>query len=93
MTKDEAVEILKHCGAEPHCVDYYHWNCTYCNQRIAQNMAIEALKTKPGHWANGGIEYCYCSECGTFYEKTLVDQIGFDYCPHCGAKMGERKEE
>lgn len=90
MTKDKAIEILKHCGAENYCFDYQYRNCANCNQRIAQNMAIEALKTKPGHWANGGLDHYRCSECGTFYEKTLIDQIGFDYCPHCGAKMEEK---
>ena len=46
MTKDKAIEILKHCGAENYCFDYQYRNCANCNQRIAQNMAIEALKTE-----------------------------------------------
>ena len=41
MTNEEAINILRHCGAEPYCFDYKHGTC---NQRIAQNMAIEALK-------------------------------------------------
>ncbi len=52
MNKEKAIEILKHCGAEEHCLDYKHRHCDGCNQRIAQDMAIEALKTEsiPVEW-------------------------------------------
>lgn len=48
MTKEEAIEMLKHCAVEYHCKDHY-WGrhmCEKCNQRIAQDMAIESLKTE-----------------------------------------------
>ena len=45
MTNDEAVDMLKRCLAEPYCYDFkYGRHCDGCNQRIAQDMAIEALK-------------------------------------------------
>ena len=54
MTKDEAIEMLKHCAAEYHCKDRYFGRhmCEKCNQRIAQDMAIESLKTEaiPVEW-------------------------------------------
>ena len=52
MTKDYAIEMLEHCMAEYRCVDYKYRNCHKCNQRIAQDMAIEALKTEsiPVDW-------------------------------------------
>ena len=53
MKKAEAIEILKHCGAESHCHDYNHGkHCEGCNQRVAQDMAIEALETEaiPVEW-------------------------------------------
>lgn len=44
MTKEEAIEMLKRCGAEPYCYNYNHGkHCEGCNQRIAQDMAIKAL--------------------------------------------------
>lgn len=46
MTKDEAIEVLKHCGSESHCIDYKHRNCGGCNQRKAQDMAVEVLQTE-----------------------------------------------
>ena len=53
MNKEKAIKMLKHCGAESHCYDYNHGkHCEGCNQRIAQDMAIEALKIEaiPVEW-------------------------------------------
>ena len=44
MTKEEAIEHLKHCGAEPYCYDYKTRNCSGCNARKALNLGIIALR-------------------------------------------------
>lgn len=44
MNKEEAIEHLKHCGAEPYCFDYKRHNCHECNTRKALNMGIMALR-------------------------------------------------
>ena len=62
--------------------------------------ASDGVEVRHGEWQthcdtfSGGLN-CYrhsCSVCDYTY-KTVVP-IGYDYCPHCGAKMdGERKDD
>lgn len=40
MNRDQVIGMLQHCMAEPYCIDYKHHNCSKCNQRIAQDLAI-----------------------------------------------------
>ena len=54
---------------------------------------IDAVPVVHGRWiniANGNCDdLCKCSEC----KETWLGIGGYNYCPHCGAKMdGERKE-
>ena len=44
MNKEQAIKMLRHCEAESHCYDGIHGTCKGCNQRIALDMAIEALQ-------------------------------------------------
>lgn len=79
MNKEKAIEILKHCGAEEHCLDYKHGHCDGCNQRIAQDMAIEALKTEsiPVEWIN------------RWYDRYMYAEVG----DLLNDWVDERKEE
>ncbi len=44
MTKETAIEALSHCAVEHRCEDGIWGHCDGCNQRIALDMAIDALK-------------------------------------------------
>ena len=45
MTREEAIELLKHCESEHYCSQFTgKLNCDRCNKRIALDMAISALK-------------------------------------------------
>lgn len=96
MTKDEAIEMLKHCGSESHCIDYKHRNCGGCNQRKAQDMAIDALKSiKHGHWTPIYVEWCEFAISIDAYECSVCKAVDYDedkYCPNCGAKMDGEEE-
>ena len=46
MTREEAIEMLRHCEAENRCYNSVHGNCKKCNRRIALDMAIEALEAQ-----------------------------------------------
>lgn len=40
-----------------------------------------------GHWSLDEQEKAHCSACGI--KRDARTQIGWNYCPHCGAKMEE----
>lgn len=47
MTREEARGLLMRCEAESYCPHYLQkFNCDGCKQRIALDMAIEALQTE-----------------------------------------------
>lgn len=43
MTREETMEMLRHCGAENYCDDGIHGTCKGCNRRTALDIAIDAL--------------------------------------------------
>lgn len=81
MTKDEAIDVLKH---------NYPSAC-FTDLCEAVDMAIEALERKRGEWIvlydedspQDGI--WKCSVCG--YTRPVDDITPINYCPNCGADM------
>lgn len=62
--------------------------------REALDMAISALRAETtadgaivqqGRWVMDGKDHCHCSECRD--GRNIKTQIGWHYCPNCGAKM------
>ena len=51
--------------------------------------AADVAEGKHGRWIDG-----VCSECGfdAMYYKGIPAQVYTDYCPSCGARMGEEDE-
>ena len=87
---DEAYKVL---------TDYYHHGTEI--QHDALKEAIERVPTvdtvKHGHWVEQ--EHCdwvyskeyRCSECGKYRLMTNPFGREWNYCPNCGAYMGETK--
>lgn len=46
MTREEAIEMLRHCEVENCCYDGIHGTCKGCNKRTALDMAIEAFEAQ-----------------------------------------------
>ena len=63
---------------------------------IEKRFELE-LKEKHGHWIerDDGEIYYQCSSCGLHaYGVTLeILEGNYNYCPNCGAKMDESKEQ
>ena len=74
---------------------------TDCVSLINNAPTIDAVEVKHGEWIKGihMVECSVCSEKFDFGDETWVEDfdicedIGWKYCPHCGAKMnGERRD-
>ena len=50
---------------------------------------VDAEPVRHGHWIEAKYPLFICSECGATYQD---NGYGYNYCPHCGAKMDESKE-
>lgn len=92
MTREEAIETLR---------ANYPDKC-YESLRNAVDVAIESLKAEPvkhGRWIpaqdySNGNEDIECSNCGEWFKSLeLCGRLGEpNYCPVCGTKMEENKQ-
>ena len=53
------------------------------------SIPADVAEVRHGRWIDG-----VCSECGfdAMYYKGIQAQVYTDYCPSCGARMGEEDE-
>ena len=59
-------------------------------------IAADVVEVKSGEWENmSEVDNAYvntyrCSACGTtFWIDEIPKDVNYNYCPNCGAKMGE----
>lgn len=45
---------------------------------------------KIGHWIDSPYDkdFLQCSECGSNWEKLIIENCNMDYCPNCGSYNG-----
>lgn len=81
MLREEAIEILNRDDDEMR-------KGYFC---INDFLAIETLKQEPktGHWVNDNHGHIVCSSCN----ETNVTIWKSKYCPCCGARMSEVKND
>lgn len=83
----DADELLKHIPTEEMCSRF----------AVVNAPTIDAVPVRHGKWIHDGydnphgIDWMHCSECGTRYVNCPASIT--NYCPNCGARMDERKEE
>ena len=56
----------------------------------AWNRRSDAVPVVCGEWVEHEDEM-ECPQCGYFWNDCDNDTERFNYCPHCGAKMGEKQ--
>ena len=73
----------KACGAwfASSCGDELCISCEKALKRLGDYVA----PVVHGRWIMDGKEHCYCSECK--HRRNIRTQIGWAFCPNCGAKM------
>lgn len=58
---------------------------------------VDAEPVRHGKWCEGtecySDDFIVCSVCGEAFNVMDNDTYRFDYCPHCGAKMGEEDDQ
>ena len=85
---DRALEIVRDQGiAHPNA---YHLT-NYATLILREAPTVDAVEVRHGYWipAMHIGDCCYrCSECQFLRDAYLLD-IG-NYCPKCGAKMGDK---
>jgi len=52
---------------------------------------VDAEPVRHGRWIREPNCWYRCSECGSHY-PSIANNIDYHYCPNCGAKMDEEKE-
>ena len=73
MTREEARGLLMRCEAESYCPHYLQkFNCDGCKQRIALDMAIEALSGRPtDEWCTDCKEYDHEKHCCPRFNRVI----------------------
>ncbi len=61
------------------------WEYDYATDRMFEIPAVDAVEVRHGEWDEYDDDYgnLCCSVC----EGNAPDDIRWDYCPHCGARM------
>ena len=100
MSKEQAINYLKFWDDAIES----RGDCEFSKARCALRMAIAALSAEPrtGHWRHGKhtatiyegnkiiseqYSHWFCGSCG--YLVKDYERPAWNYCPSCGAKMGE----
>ena len=102
MTREEIKEHLKNQIAHFEKVKYgFRLPEDYIRYE-EQQLLLELLEQEPktGHWINAKVGKFFpsndykCSECGNIlnFDGVNCGRGDANYCPHCGAKMGEVEE-
>ena len=62
---------------------------------IDRQPTVDVVEVKHGEWIELYENNYKCSACGDWWEtiEGTPQDNGMNYCPHCGAKMGERRKE
>ena len=93
----QSTELYEHAGWDEREV-HFSLADLRCNLEMMPTVKAEP---EHGHWVING-EWCTCSECkqSLHYERSkgksnLINALSMavKFCPNCGAKMDEGKEE
>lgn len=72
------------------CYGYGGYHCVACIAEFAVKNAPTIVPITYGKWVKTKLGKEACSVCGgrTYFDCDEEQYIRFDFCPHCGARMG-----
>jgi DNA-directed RNA polymerase subunit RPC12/RpoP len=102
ISRQQAVDALckSECGwnnAECRHKDGTDFCVTCDNVKIIKSLPSAQPERKTGHWIKSDMQRWYdvwlCSECGEKTDSAVMSKPRYKYCPMCGAKMEEGRED
>lgn len=72
----------------------YEWHDVVTEDRLIEHMKmLPAAEREPGKWLRIKGEQSYvCRDCGQRCLETIMLLPKWDYCPNCGAYMGDEND-
>lgn len=89
ISRQAAIEKLR--DAENHSFNSYYKGLLKAHHIIADLPSIQ-IEQKKGHWINDA-GFDKCSKCGVSFPDLAPDYDKTNYCPNCGVRMEEQKDE
>lgn len=84
--------MAEYIDREEYCEKHCRCSNEYCDKESCPIWKVPAAdvepKREPAVWVRYSTTMMECSRCGRHTARHR-----FEYCPHCGAQMHERKEE
>ena len=65
--------------------DDLHMSVRVVKANIDDMPTIDAVPIKHGRWIDDGDSILHCTCCHRYIRRIIP--VGYDYCPHCGARM------
>ena len=91
ISRTQAIDTIK---------EIYEWHDSVTKERIIEHfkqLPSAQPERKTGHWVKSDMQRWYdvwlCSECGEKTDSAVMSKPRYKYCPMCGAKMEEGRED
>lgn len=78
IKREQALKLLESAQA-------WNWSMDTLHGEIQALPAEDVAPVVHGEWILDAKNHCHCSRC--LYGRNIETQIGWNYCPACGAKM------
>lgn len=101
--KQEAITLIEEKQKQLCPLGRFSRNATYGSDRDAFDSwqeiidafdaipAADVTTVRRGRWIPDGKEHVRCTNCG--HGRNIRTQIGWNFCPSCGARMGGEEHE
>ena len=90
---EHATNVLESTDFDLFISDFYKMACRHSVEVLEAMPTIDVPERNVGKWIEE-IGMLMCSECGDAWGTQQFDEVmSFNYCPNCGAYMGEGTED
>ncbi len=83
IKREQVLNLLENAQA-------WSWSMNTLYEEMQALPAEDVTPVVHGKWILDAKNHCRCSRC--LYGRNIETQIGWNYCPNCGAKMDLEEE-